>query len=142
MKYTENELINIIKISELKVTPHRLAVLSRISKAKNPVAVHKIIEDLKKKNDIDQATVYRNLTSLEEAGIINRFDFNHGHAHYEIATDEVQHKIICNNCESMEKLNASYFEEALKKLIKKSKKFSVSSTTPSVDIYGICKSCA
>jgi Fe2+ or Zn2+ uptake regulation protein len=142
MKYTENQIINIIKEHELKNTPHRLAILTRISKAKTPVAVHKIIEDLKKKNDIDQATVYRNLSSLEESGVIRRFDFNHGHAHYELNTEEVSHKIICNNCENMEKINASYFEEALKKLIKKSKKFLVSNSLPSVDIYGLCKNCA
>jgi hypothetical protein len=42
----------------------------------------------------------------------------------------------------MEKINASYFEESLKKLVKKSKKFSTVNTNPSVDIYGLCKSCA
>ena len=142
MKYTENQLITLIKDSGLKNTEHRLAVLTRVSKAKQPIAVHKIIEDLKKKYDIDQATVYRNLTSLEESGIVTRFDYNHGHAHYEMATDEIVHKIICNSCETIEKINASYFEESLKKLVKKSKKFSGSSTNSSVDIYGLCKSCA
>ncbi len=142
MKYTETELVSLIKESDLKLTEHRLAVLTRVSKSKSPVAVHKLIEDLKKRYDIDQATVYRNLTSLEESGIISRFDYNHGHAHYEMTSDEVVHKIICNNCEIMEKINASYFEESLKKLVKKSKKFSTVNTSPSVDIYGLCKSCA
>ena len=142
MKYTENELIGIIKEAGLKITEHRLAVLTRISKVKSPITVHKLIEDLKKKYDIDQATVYRNLTLLEEYHIITRSDYNHGHAHYEMASGEVVHKIICSNCETMEKINASYFEEALKKLTKKSKKFNSSSTSPSVDIYGLCKSCS
>jgi Fur family ferric uptake transcriptional regulator len=141
MKYSEIELVNLIKDSGLKNTEHRLAILTRISKVKSPIAVHKLIEDLKKKYDIDQATVYRNLTSLEEVGILARSDYNHGHAHYEMSSDEVVHKIICNNCETMEKINASYFEEALKKLTKKSKKFQSSATNPSVDIYGLCKSC-
>ncbi len=142
MKYTETELVSLIKESNLKLTEHRLAVLTRVSKAKSPVAVHKLIEDLKKRYDIDQATIYRNLTSLEEVGLVSRFDYNHGHAHYEMSSDEVVHKIICNNCETMEKINAIYFEESLKKLVKKSKKFSTTSTNPSVDIYGLCKSCA
>lgn len=142
MKYTETELVNYIKDSGLKNTEHRLAILTRISKVKQPIAVHKLIEDLKKKYDIDQATVYRNLTSLEEVGIITRSDYNHGHAHYEMSSDEVVHKIICSNCETIEKINASYFDESLKKLIKKSKKFFGSATKSSVDIYGLCKSCA
>lgn len=142
MKYTETELVSLIKESNLKLTEHRLAVLTRVSKAKSPVAVHKLIEDLKKRYDIDQATIYRNLTSLEEVGLVSRFDYNHGHAHYEMSSDEIVHKIICNNCETMEKINAIYFEESLKKLVKKSKKFSTTSTNPSVDIYGLCKSCA
>lgn len=141
MKYTEGDLTQIIKDAHLKFTERRLAVLMRIAKTKSPIAVQKIIEDLKKKYNIDQATVYRNLSSLEESGIISRFDYNHGHAHYEMASNEITHKIICQNCETIEKINTTNFEDSLKKLIKKSKKFKATSTA-SVDIYGICKSCS
>jgi Fur family transcriptional regulator, ferric uptake regulator len=141
MKYTETELVDLIITSNLKNTPHRLAVLARIAKAKLPIAVHKIIEDLRKKHEMDQATVYRNLVALEEAKIIKRFDYNHGHAHYEMDNGEENHKIICKSCETIEKIEASYFDIALKKIVKKSKKFKSSSLT-SVEIYGQCKSCS
>lgn len=51
-----------------------------LSKVKQPVTVFEIIDALRKKDNIDQATVYRNLLSLHESGLIRRLDFNHGSA--------------------------------------------------------------
>ncbi len=141
MKYTIESLIELVTEAGLKNTEHRLAVLSRIAKSKTPIAVHKVVEDLKKKSGIDQATVYRNLTLLEESKIIRRFDYNHGHAHYEMNNEEEVHRLICRTCENMEKIAATYFDLALKKLAKKSRKFKPSTLT-SVSVYGLCKSCS
>lgn len=140
MKYTIESLIELVTEAGLKNTQHRLAVLTRISKAKTPIAVHKVVEDLKKKSGIDQATVYRNLSLLEESKIIRRFDYNHGHAHYEMNVISDSHRLICKTCETIEKIAASYFDLALKKLAKKSRKFRPS-TLNNVEIYGLCKSC-
>jgi Fur family ferric uptake transcriptional regulator len=140
MKYTEDELIEMLREAELKITDRRLDVLRRIAKSKTPISSHKLIEDCKRKLNIDQATVYRNLTSLEEADLIKRFDYNHGHAHYEMKMSDVNHRIICSKCETIEKIGASYLEESMKKLIKKSKKFNNLSTS-SAHIYSTCKNC-
>lgn len=142
-KLTQNEILEAIKDSGLKNTPHRFEILNRIVKAKTPIAVTKLIDDLQKKIDIDQATIYRNLLSLVEAGLIRRYDYNHGHAHYEFNKEgeNVVYQMVCSNCETIERMKADFLEDSVKKMIKKSKKFKTT-TNVNVEVYGLCKGCA
>lgn len=125
----------------LRVTDHRLSVLTYLSKVKNPVTVYELVDALRKKDNIDQATVYRNLSSLHEAGLLRRLDFNHGHAHYELETGRASHQLVCGKCETIEKIEGISIDDVVKKMLKKSKKFK-QTTTHSIEIYGLCKTCA
>ena len=138
--YTKDDLELMLKEAGLRVTGHRLSVFSYIAKSRNPVTVYSLVESLRKKEDIDQATVYRNLLSLHEAHLIRRLDFNHGHAHYEIETGRPSTSFVCSSCETFEKMEGVSLDEAIKKLIKKSKKFKTTSPR-SIEIYGLCKNC-
>jgi Fe2+ or Zn2+ uptake regulation protein len=124
----------------LRVTSHRLLVLETVARCKVPITVYELVDSLRKKDDIDQATVYRNLSSLHEAGLLRRLDFNHGHAHYELETGRASHQIVCSKCETIEKIEGVSIDDVVKKMIKKSKKFKTTSTH-SIEIYGLCKSC-
>lgn len=139
--YSKDDLILLLKEAELRITDHRLAVLSYLSKVKQPVTVYEIVETLRKKEDIDQATVYRNLSSLHVAGLLRRLDFNHGHAHYELETGRASHQLVCSTCETIEKIEGVSIDDTVKKMLKKSKKFK-NTTTHSIEIYGLCKNCA
>ncbi len=139
-KYSKDDLIVMIKEKDLRVTTHRVAILNYISKSKLPVTVYEIIEVLRKKYNIDQATVYRNLSSLHGASILRRLDFNHGHAHYELETGRASYQFVCTKCETIEKIEGVSIDETIKKMAKKSKKFKNVSTY-SMEIYGLCKVC-
>ncbi len=139
--YTQEELIHMVQEAGLRVTDHRLTVLSVVAKVKQPVTVYDLVASLRKKNDIDQATVYRNLASLHEAGLLRRLDFNHGHAHYELETGRASHQIVCRTCETIEKIEGISIDDAVKKMLRKSKKFK-HVTTHSIEMYGLCKKCA
>jgi Fe2+ or Zn2+ uptake regulation protein len=138
--YTQEELRDMLQESELRVTDHRLRVLAAVAKVKQPITVYELVDILRKKDDIDQATVYRNLSSLHEAGLLRRLDFNHGHAHYELETGRASHQLVCQTCETIEKIEGISVDDAVKKMLKKSKKFK-NTTTHSIEIYGLCKSC-
>ncbi|MFA5131811.1 MAG: Fur family transcriptional regulator [Candidatus Paceibacterota bacterium] len=140
-RYSKEDLETMIQEAGLRVTEHRTAVLSFLSKVKNPVTVYELVDALRKKNNIDQATVYRNLSSLHEAGLLRRLDFNHGHAHYELETGRASHQLVCGKCETIEKIEGISIDDVVKKMLKKSKKFK-QTTTHSMEIYGLCKSCA
>jgi Fe2+ or Zn2+ uptake regulation protein len=141
MKYSKDDLVALLKERDLRVTDHRLAVLTYLSKVKNPVTVYELVDALRKKFNIDQATVYRNLSSLHEAGLLRRLDFNHGHAHYELETGRASHLLVCSTCETIEKIEGISIDDTVKKMLKKSKRFK-QTTTHSMEIYGICKACA
>jgi Fe2+ or Zn2+ uptake regulation protein len=72
--------------------------------------------------------------------LLRRLDFNHGHAHYELETGRASHQIVCHSCETIEKIEGISVDEAIKKMLKKSKKFKTTSTH-SLEIYGYCKKC-
>jgi Fur family ferric uptake transcriptional regulator len=138
--YSEEELIHMLQEADLRVTGHRILILRTVAKQRQPVTVYELVEAVRKKEDIDQATVYRNLTALHEAGLLRRLDFNHGHAHYELETGRASHQIVCHSCETIEKIEGISVDEAIKKMLKKSKKFKTTSTH-SLEIYGYCKKC-
>jgi Fe2+ or Zn2+ uptake regulation protein len=115
-------------------------VLAYLSKAKEPVPVHEIFDALRKKYAIDQATVYRNLSSLHEEGVIRRFDFNHGHAHYELEIGRVSYQVVCSKCMTIEKMEGVSLDDGIKKILKKSKKFK-NSLLQTAQLYSVCKSC-
>ena len=139
--YLKEDLIKMIKKAKLRITEHRLAVLLFLSKVKQPVTVYELVEALRKKNNIDQATVYRNLETLHDAKLIRRLDFNHGHAHYELETGRASHNLVCSNCEVMEKVEGVVVEDIVKKILRKSKRFK-STAINSLEIHGFCKNCA
>ncbi len=140
-RYSKDDLIQILKENDLRITSHRVVILAVLSKVKQPATVYEITEMLRKKYTIDQATVYRNLSSLHTSGIIRRLDFNHGHAHYELETGRPSYQFVCNTCENIEKIEGVSIDDVVKKMLKKSKKFK-NTTTHSMEIYGICKSCS
>ena len=139
--YTKDELQTMLAEANLRITEHRLTVFSTVAKVRQPITVYDLVEVLRKKHNIDQATVYRNLSSLHEAGLLRRLDFNHGHAHYELETGRASHQLVCQKCETIEKIEGISVDDAVKKMLKKSKKFK-NTTTHSMEIYGLCKSCA
>jgi Fur family peroxide stress response transcriptional regulator len=138
--FTKAQAGALIKEKGLRVTPHRVAILSTIANKKEPLTVHAIFDTLRKKYSIDQATIYRNLLSLHESGLLRRLDFNHGHAHYELETGLPSSQFVCNRCETIEKLDSKEIDEIIKKVSKRTKKFrTLSSHT--IEIYGVCKQC-
>lgn len=139
-RYTKEELTTYIQEAGLRVTPHRLCVLGMVAKAKQPITVYELVELLRKKEAIDQATIYRNLSSLHEAGLLRRLDFNHGHAHYELETGRASHQIVCGKCETIEKIEGISIDGAIQKMLQKSKQFK-KTTTHSIEIYGVCRNC-
>jgi Fur family ferric uptake transcriptional regulator len=139
--YQKSDLRDMLANAKLRVTKHRLLVLETIAKVRQPVTVYELVDGLRKKNNIDQATIYRNLSSLHEAGLVRRFDFNHGHAHYELNTGRATQALVCSKCETIEKIDGVSIDETVKKMLRKSKKFK-QTTTHSIEIYGLCRSCA
>jgi Fur family transcriptional regulator, ferric uptake regulator len=79
-----------LKKAGLKVTLPRLKVLSLLDSAKDhhmsAEEVYKAL--LESGDDVGLATVYRVLTQFEAAGLVQRNNFEGGHAVFELSSDE------------------------------------------------------
>jgi Fur family transcriptional regulator, ferric uptake regulator len=71
--YTTDELREMIRTTGLRCTTSRLTVLEKLIGAASPMS-HAELSDILVPQGFDQATVYRNLTDLTEAGLLTRLD--------------------------------------------------------------------
>lgn len=139
--YSKEDLITMIHEADLRATEHRVAVLFCMSRGKQPLAVYELTNILRKKYNIDQATIYRNLISLNEAGLIRKLDFNDGQSFYEFEDGRLYPQIICRKCKIIEKIEGVAMDTLLKKITSKSKKFKKTNNYI-VQIYGLCRQCS
>lgn len=139
--YSKDDLTTMIHEAGLRATEHRTQVLFCMSRAKQPMTVYELTDLLRKKYNIDQATIYRNLISLTETGLIRKLDFNDGQSLYEFEDGRLSPQIICRKCKAIEKIEGVAMEAVLKKIIQKSKKFKITNDY-TVQVYGLCKQCS
>jgi len=86
-----------LKKAGLKVTLPRLRILELLEEEK---ALHLSAEDIYKKllelgEDVGLATVYRVLTQFEQAGIVEKHNFEEGRALYELHQDQHHDHMVC-----------------------------------------------
>ena len=82
---------------DLRYTAGRRALVAALRAADRPVTLPELLE---MSVDLPQSSAYRNLSLLEEAGIVRRLVHGADHAHYELdeALTEHHHHLICNEC--------------------------------------------
>ncbi len=137
----KEEIKNYIKEHSLKVTDHRILILTYIAKSKTPVSAQKLTASLAVQKDIDQATIYRNLKTLELVGAIRKYTHAGNSFTYEISTHTPKSQIICQVCGSVESFPEKYISDQVKKIIRRTKKFK-GGNSAAVYIYSICKNCS
>ena len=79
------ELTDRLRASSRKVTGQRQAILDVLRRHASPLT-NRQIHDALGKADCDLATIYRNMHTLTEMGLVKRFDFGDGSARFELVT--------------------------------------------------------
>ena len=89
-KKTEDDVINALKDAGLKITTPRGKILKILEGSSlRHISADEIYKQLiKSGEDVGIATVYRVLTQFETAGIVQRHNFDSGHAVFEMAKEE------------------------------------------------------
>ncbi len=127
-----------LRASGLKQTPARRAILQVLWDEHGPFSVEEI--HLRSGKDAcDQATVYRCLGSLEEAGLIHRCEFGDGAARYELAQADQghHHHLVCTGCRKIEIID----DEALEEIDQYAKKRGYSNIHHKLEFFGTCPDC-
>lgn len=97
--------------------------------------------------DLRQSSIYRNLTLLEEAGVVTRIVTNDDFARYELAeklTAHHHHHLICTICGSVVdfELDASIERALDKALATRAKSARFTPAEHRLDLLGICNACS
>lgn len=126
---------------DLRYTAGRRALVSALRSADRPVTLPELLE---MSVDLPQSSAYRNLSLLEEAGVVRRLV--HGdHAHYELdeALTEHHHHLICNECGLVQDVTLpSALEQTLDDAFADiASEVDFAPTGHIIDVYGVCANC-
>ncbi len=113
--------IDELKNTGLKATLPRLKVLEIFQKGTQR---HMTAEDvfrvlLLDRSDVGLATVYRVLTQFEQAGILNRSNFESGKAVYELNEGQHHDHLVCLDCGVVEEFYDAEIESRQNEVAKK-----------------------
>lgn len=137
-KLSTGDLELLLKENGYKITPTRMAVLEIFIKNHKPISALYICQKLNGK--INEATVYRILSSFEKSEILKKIDLKKDCAYFELNNDH-HHHIVCTKCGDIEDFKESKeIEEILEKIVKKSSRFK-NIKEHSLELFGFCKSC-
>lgn len=113
------ELLQMLKKHELKATPQRLCVLKILKRHGHP-NIEELYEEIKKEYpSISLATVYKNLNTLQEQGLVVEINVANQKTCYDIYEERHIH-IICSKCGNIEDMsfqdaNLDEYQEKLEK---------------------------
>jgi Fur family ferric uptake transcriptional regulator len=92
--------------------------------------------------EADLVTLYRALEAFTDAGMLERSDFQHGHAHYELRVDRPHHHhAVCESCGKIEDIPAYDTPQLTASALRDARGFS-SIDRHSLEFYGQCRACA
>lgn len=130
-----NEISITLKDNGLKVTHGRLGLLDIFKHNKKPLTVKEIARLYKSFGKINLVTLYRNVESLAEMGIVKKLKISDKEVHYEIPHSH-HHHLICTNCGKIADL------ENCEVRLPKSKVPGFSKIKEhSLEFFGLCNNC-
>lgn len=121
-------------------TKERKLILKAVFEmSKDHFSVDEFLYEITKMNyKVSRATVYRALSQLAQAGVLNEADFGHGHMHYELVGDDDHEHIICKECGKVVEVDSEEVSLAIKTLVESQGFKFVSHQS---QIFGICENC-
>ncbi|HQZ14763.1 MAG TPA: transcriptional repressor [Acidimicrobiia bacterium] len=141
-KSLEDMALDKLEKNGSRLTKSRKLILSALEKTSKPLTVTQIA---KFSSDIAQSSMYRNLTVLENAGLVTKIVNEHDFAFYELDEHVLghHHHIRCTNCGTVNDVELSdTIEEQLDKTSKLiAKKYNFKNVEHFLDFSGLCANC-
>jgi Fe2+ or Zn2+ uptake regulation protein len=125
-----------------RFTPARQRIVDVLESAPGPLPIPEI---LAASDGLAQSSVYRNLSVLEEAGVVHRMQTRDDFAYYELAEDLTghHHHLVCSNCGRVEDLPATpAVEKSVAAAVDQAaRKAGFTTHGHRLDLVGICSNC-
>ena len=132
----------VLRVGGFRVTGTRVALLELLESAGIPLSIQRVLELWQDAKVPDTATLYRSLSDLHAAGIIQRIELGTGVVHYEYTPARPHHHhIICSDCGVVEELESCSLIGADHALLGQSRHFK-SIYSHNLEFFGCCTTCA
>lgn len=125
-----------------RYTPGREALVTVLERASTPLSTAEIVQA----RTGPQSSVYRNLSVLEDAGIVRRVITEGEFARFELAEEltEHHHHLICSNCGTVEDVTIprdleTTMDRTVDRLARRS---GFARVRHRLDLIGTCRACA
>lgn len=120
------------------MTATRLAIIEAIVEASSHITAEDLAGEVRRRSStINRSTVYRALSFLEEAGIVDHVHLGHGRAVYHLTDREHQH-LVCESCAAVTEIAIDELRP-LKNQLQRDHKFTLD--TRHFAIVGLCEKC-
>jgi Fur family ferric uptake transcriptional regulator len=132
-----------LRASGQRYTGQRRRLVDILAKAAQPLAIPDI---LRGRYDLAQSSVYRNLSGLEQAGVVRRVSTDDEHGRYELAEDLTghHHHLVCQRCGQVRDLPLpARFERSLDRTLDRvAAESGFAEVEHRLDLIGVCGECA
>ena len=134
------QIIQALKDRGGRITQQRLGIIDALLTFHEPLTDNRILEQVSKvEGEIGMDTVYRNLETLVELGIINQIvDSGKKGSRFEL-TEEHHHHIVCTSCGVTECLHHCPVDE--KRLLDEVNKTGFLLSSHRLELFGLCGNC-
>ncbi|MGD9154306.1 MAG: Fur family transcriptional regulator [Bacillota bacterium] len=133
-----NLLTEVAKTKAYRVTDKRRRIL-QVIEANAPLTADEIYLHIRQDCQINLSTVYRNIKTLLEMGLIRKILTSEGRAEqYEIADHQCEHSVECVHCGATVNFSGCLFNQMIK-TIEAQTDFQVE--RHNLEIYGVCPQC-
>ncbi|MBN1382948.1 MAG: transcriptional repressor [Deltaproteobacteria bacterium] len=124
----------------LRCTPQRRLILDVFLDFEEHITAEELYDRVKKRDpSIGQATVYRVLKLMVDAGLAREVDFGDGALRYEQSYNHPHHDhLICRRCGKTVEVMDSVIEEMQKRV---AESFGFELTDHEMYLYGLCEDC-
>ena len=123
----------------LQPTRQRLAIVAELVREPNDVTAQELHDRLRARGPAPGlATVYRTLTRLEEAGVVDALTHHAGELCYRLCGDDHHHHFVCSSCHGVVEVGDCRLEPWLEDLAD-AHGFAV--TGHRVELEGVCATC-
>lgn len=135
-----DEAIKVVRDGGLRATSARRLVLEALLSARGPISAEEIAKGLGgRMTQSDIASVYRNLETLGELGLVRHFHAGHGPGRYVLEGETHSEYLACESCGALESVDPSSLDrvrDVVRELSGFEARFS------HFPIVGLCPECA
>jgi Fur family ferric uptake transcriptional regulator len=136
---TVDEAVEALREHELRVSAARRLVLEALYSVEEPLSAEQIADGLEGRlPKSDLASVYRNLETLEEVGLVRHVHLGHGPGLYALAAPEREY-FVCESCQSVRSVASEELDE-VRALVRE--RFGYEARFVHFPLAGLCPDCA